>query len=102
GGYGKTVATRSRTRVIIHLFIIGDHHMSALIHEPAGPNVLATMVTTTTYGTWLPGDLRGYVEDGMILPANPNLLNHAKAMLVKAPVLFTDVQRIVLDAAIRQ
>ena len=32
------------------------------------PNVLATMVTTTSYGTWLPGELRGYVDKGVILP----------------------------------
>jgi len=33
--------------------------------------VLASFVTTTTYGTWLPGDTRGYVDHGRILPANP-------------------------------
>lgn len=76
--------------------------MSTRIREADCPNVLATMVTTTTYGTWLPGDLRGYVYDGVILPANPNLLNHAKTMLAKAPVLFNDAQRIVLDVVIRQ
>ena len=64
------------------------------------PNVLATMVTTTSYGTWLPGDLRGYVDRGVILPPNPQLLRHAQAMLSKAPVYFTDAQQIVLEHAI--
>jgi len=40
----------------------------------ATQNLLATMVTTTTYGTWLPGDVRGYVDDGVILPGDPTLL----------------------------
>ena len=38
------------------------------------PNVLATMVTTTSYGTWLPGDARGYVDRGRILSGDPEKL----------------------------
>ncbi len=34
---------------------------------------LAIMFTLTTYGTWLRGDQRGWVDDGRILPANPIL-----------------------------
>ncbi|NQT41273.1 MAG: hypothetical protein HQ581_27545 [Planctomycetes bacterium] len=49
----------------------------------------ATMVTTTSYGTWLPGDMRGYVEGGKILPANPSLLDYARQRLAKSPVYFT-------------
>lgn len=59
------------------------------------------MVTTTSYGTWLPGDLRGYVNDGIILPPNPRLLNHARSLLSQAPVYFTDAQQIVLFLALR-
>ncbi len=51
--------------------------------------VLATMITTTSYGTWLPGDLRGYVEDGVILPGSPHLLDHSESLLVGDPVFFT-------------
>jgi len=32
---------------------------------------LAIMVTSTTYGTWLRGDKRGWVDDGRILPSLP-------------------------------
>ena len=32
------------------------------------------MVTWTTYGSWLPGDKRGYVEDGQILPGDTQIL----------------------------
>ena len=33
----------------------------------------AIMFTITTYGTWLRGDQRGWVEKGKILPADPEL-----------------------------
>ena len=33
--------------------------------------ILAVMVTCTTYGSWLRGDRRGWVEDGGVLPPNP-------------------------------
>jgi hypothetical protein len=34
---------------------------------------LATMLTMTTYGTWLRGDARGWVEDGVLYPPDPEL-----------------------------
>jgi hypothetical protein len=34
---------------------------------------VATMLTFTTYGTWLRGDKRGWVEDGIVYPADPEL-----------------------------
>lgn len=39
--------------------------------HPGMGNTLATMLTMTTYGTWLRGDKRGWVDDGKILPADP-------------------------------
>jgi hypothetical protein len=38
--------------------------------------VLATLYTITTYGTWLRGDRRGWVDDGVTLPENPALENN--------------------------
>jgi REP element-mobilizing transposase RayT len=35
--------------------------------------LIGYMVTWTTYGTWLQGDERGYVKDGVILPGNEKL-----------------------------
>lgn len=59
------------------------------------------MVTTTTYGTWLPGDIQGYVQDGMVLPSNLALLNHAKQLLSQAPIFFTTAQQtIVFDSLV--
>lgn len=36
-------------------------------------NTRAILFTMTTYGTWLRGDRRGWVDDGIIYPANPEL-----------------------------
>jgi len=41
---------------------------SFIIHTMS--KIAGYMVTWTTYGSWLPGDERGYVEDGQILPGN--------------------------------
>ncbi len=57
------------------------------------------MVTPTTYGSWLPGELRGYVEDGIILPGDPRRLEQATQRMKGSPVLFTvDQQTKVFDA----
>ncbi|NOZ40371.1 MAG: hypothetical protein GXP24_09115 [Planctomycetes bacterium] len=47
-----------------------------------------TMITTTSYGSWLPGDARGYVQSGEILPAAPRLAAHARSLLQSEPVTF--------------
>jgi hypothetical protein len=52
-----------------------------------------TFVTTTSYGTWLPGDLRGYVRRGEILPGDPNLLEQSRHLLHGNPVYFTVDER---------
>ena len=64
------------------------------------PRLLATMVTTTSYGAWLPGDIRGYVERGIILPGDPRRLELSiHRMADRAPVLFsTDQQQQLFDA----
>ena len=40
--------------------------------------IVGYMLTWTTYGSWLPGDKRGYVEDGQILPGNVRTLERNK------------------------
>ena len=56
-------------------------------------------MTTTTYGTHLPGDVRGYVEDGGILPQNPQLLSHARGLLSARPVFLDQGQHDLLETA---
>ncbi|MHC5023195.1 MAG: transposase [Planctomycetota bacterium] len=46
------------------------------------------MITTTSYGSWLPGDLRGFVEGGRLLPPSPALEKHAAQLIRDDPILF--------------
>ncbi|WLD13986.1 hypothetical protein [Planctellipticum variicoloris] len=50
------------------------------------------MVTMTTYGTWLRGDPRGWVDDGITYPADPELENADRERL-KYPVYRFDPSR---------
>jgi hypothetical protein len=52
--------------------------------------VEASFVTTTTHGSWLPGDVRGYVERGQTLPANPALAEFARSQMKTPSVAFTE------------
>jgi REP element-mobilizing transposase RayT len=52
-----------------------------------------TFVTTTSYGTWLPGELRGYVRKGITLPGNPKLLELSRRLLKGEPVFFSESDR---------
>ncbi|MGD0462349.1 MAG: hypothetical protein ABSB74_07650 [Tepidisphaeraceae bacterium] len=45
---------------------------------------LAIMFTVTTYGTWLRGDARGWVNDGIVFPPDPQL-EHADHKRLKYP-----------------
>jgi hypothetical protein len=64
------------------------------------PESHVTFVTTTSYGSWLPGDARGYVHHGHLLPANPMLERHARLLLDKQPVFFDCRDRSMLFAAL--
>jgi hypothetical protein len=52
-----------------------------------------TFLTTTSHGTWLPGDLRGYVRKGITLPGDPKLLELSRQLLKRDPVYFNDRER---------
>jgi hypothetical protein len=47
------------------------------------------MITTTTYGTWLPGDLRGYVDRGVILPHDSDRLERSQRLMKTDPVFLS-------------
>ena len=52
-------------------------------------DVLAYFLTWTTYGTWLPGDARGWVNrhpqgDNVIAPPSPALEWHARRLMEEA------------------
>jgi hypothetical protein len=55
-----------------------------------------TFVTTTSHGTWLPGDMRGYVHKGVTLPGDPWRLELSRRLLKTPPVFFSPSDRDVL------
>ena len=64
---------------------------------------LAYHLTWTTYGTWLPGDERGWVasgKDGIQLPDRQRELE-ARRSLAESPVVLTDGQRQVVEQTVR-
>ncbi len=62
----------------------------------------ASFVTTTTHGSWLPGDARGYVERGRVLPAEPALATFAKSQMNAPPVAFSTMEQQILFEALRE
>ena len=62
---------------------------------------LAYFLTWTTYGTWLPGDARGWVDDRLRQPA-PTLRQSAEATLSQSSVLLTKVQRSIVERTVRE
>jgi hypothetical protein len=59
-----------------------------------------TFVTTTSHGTWLPGDVRGYVRKGVILPGDAKLLELSRQQLKSKPVHFSLHERDLLFEAL--
>ncbi|HEX6960439.1 MAG TPA: hypothetical protein VF175_01120 [Lacipirellula sp.] len=54
---------------------------------------IATFVTTTSFGSWLPGDVRGYVDNGKLFPPIPQLEAHIRRNMTQAPVQFSHRDR---------
>ena len=52
--------------------------------------LLATMYTMTTYGTWLRGDRRGWIDDGILMPPDPDL-EHSDRLRMAHDVFLFDV-----------
>jgi len=62
---------------------------------------LAYFLTWTTYGTWLPGDERGWVErPGRFRPPNPRLQAVARSLLTEEPCVLNPDQRRLVEATI--
>lgn len=59
-----------------------------------------SFVTTTSHGTWLPGDVRGYVRKGVILPGDAKLWEHSRKNLKSPPVYFSRAERVKLFASL--
>ncbi len=65
--------------------------------------VLAYFLTWTTYGTWLPGDARGWVKKGVlgIQESDPERALAAEAAMAEPAVVLTSAQRVLVEDTIR-
>jgi len=65
-------------------------------------SVLAYHLTWTTYGTWLPGDARGWVRWGEVgvKPPDAERERGARQRMVESAVALTDDQRAVVEQTI--
>ena len=54
---------------------------------------LGTMLTWTTYGMWLRGDVRGWIDKGKVLPPEPRLEAWDRANLRYPPFVLPPEQR---------
>jgi len=61
---------------------------------------IAYMLTWTTYGSWLQGDKRGYVKDGVIHNGNKMLTLSNKSLMRHAEVSLTPAQRRTVEDAL--
>ena len=57
---------------------------------PIVNRTLATMLTMTTYGIWLRGDARGWVDDGVVKPACSPLEASDRKKLKHPPLFFAE------------
>ncbi|QDT63961.1 transposase [Calycomorphotria hydatis] len=72
--------------------------------QPPQPDPLAFFITWTTYGTWLPGDDRGWTKrgDSRVQPPDPQRFNESRKSLLESPLRLTQMQRQVVEDTIRQ
>jgi REP element-mobilizing transposase RayT len=75
---------------------------------PPSPEPLAHFLTWRTYGTWLPGDDRGWVSRDRNSYSEPmnwpdsHLANGSRARMVTAPVSLSDPMRERIDSILRE
>lgn len=57
------------------------------------PQTTGILLTWTTYGTWLLGDARGWVDQGIVFPAAPHIQLADRRRLKHPPFLFPPMQQ---------
>src|SRR5579871_2714290 len=61
---------------------------------------LGTLLTFTTYGTWLRGDIRGWIDDGVLMPPDPVLETADRGRMTHPPFLLETDGLLTLGEAI--
>ncbi len=70
-------------------------------NEPPMPDPLAYFLTWTTYGTWLPGDERGWVLKGKGFQVpNPIAQKFAKERMTESSCTLDDIQREIVNQTV--
>jgi hypothetical protein len=70
-------------------------------NEPPMPDPLGFFLTWTTYGTWLPGDERGWTERGKgVRPPDSARRNEAARSMSETPCVLDDEQRALVEHTI--
>lgn len=64
---------------------------------------LAYFITWTTYGTWLPGDKRGWIKRGHAGVKDPDwqLEDESRARMAEPAVILSDAQRTLIEETIQ-
>ncbi|QDT39843.1 transposase [Stratiformator vulcanicus] len=72
--------------------------------QPPQPEPLAFLLTWTTYGTWLPGDARGWFKKRTYRQETGDAvrLRRANELMSESAVILSPEQRQVVDAIIRR
>ena len=67
-------------------------------------NPLAFHLIWTTYGTWLPGDARGWIQSGAtgVQPPDPEREQQARERMVEPAVVLDPEQRSIVEQTIRE
>jgi REP element-mobilizing transposase RayT len=75
-------------------------HLSGTICRP---DPLAFFLTWTTYGSWMPGDARGWTDDrGVVCAPNARLARAAARLMREPSVVLTFAQRDIVERAIHE
>jgi REP element-mobilizing transposase RayT len=75
-------------------------HIAGTIYRP---DPLAFFLTWTTYGSWMPGDARGWADDrGMVREPNARLARVAAGLMRGTSVVLTFAQRDTVERAIHE
>jgi REP element-mobilizing transposase RayT len=90
-----------RLQITVHMYITSRmrHEVGSVVR----PDPLAFFLTWTAYGSWLPGDARGWVDDrGAIREPNERLARSARRLLQNPVVVLDGSCRRLVEQVIRE
>jgi hypothetical protein len=71
-------------------------------YRPDMGDSLGTMLTMTTYGTWMRGDMRGWIDSGRLMPPDPAVERADQQRMSHSMFLFDDERLLEIGEAIGQ